>query len=76
MSEILTILTNSTCFGQFLYPSSGVFHCTHRNGVSYSKLSENMYDIHRCCVYSKKIADDGQKNCPKHVELYSKNKFG
>jgi hypothetical protein len=22
-----------------------------------------------------KIPDDGQKNCPKHVEFYSKNKF-
>jgi len=23
----------------------------------------------------KKTPDDGQKNCPKHVEFYSKNKF-
>jgi len=22
-----------------------------------------------------KTADDGQRNCPKHVEIYSKNKF-
>jgi len=28
-----------------------------------------------CCVYSKKTPDDGQRNCPKHVEFYSKNKF-
>jgi len=34
------------------------------------KLSAN-----RCCVYSEKTADDGQRNCPKHVEFYSKNKF-
>ena len=27
----------------------------------------NLYDI--------PIADDGQKTCPKHVELYSKSKF-
>jgi len=26
-------------------------------------------------VYSKKTADDGQRNRPKHVEFYSKNKF-
>jgi hypothetical protein len=39
---------NSTCFGQFLCPSSGVFHCTHSNG---------------------------QRNCPKHVQFHSKNKF-
>jgi hypothetical protein len=24
---------NSSCFGQFLCPSSGVLHCTHSNGV-------------------------------------------
>jgi hypothetical protein len=29
-----------------------------------------------CCEYSIKTPDDGQRNCPKHVELYSKNKFG
>jgi len=28
-----------------------------------------------CCVYSDKTADNGQSNCPKHVEFYSKNKF-
>ena len=26
-------------------------------------------------MYSEKTPDDGQKNCPKHVEFYSKNKF-
>ena len=26
-------------------------------------------------MYSKKTPDDGQRNCPKHVEFYSKNKF-
>ena len=26
-------------------------------------------------MYSKKNPDDGQRNCPKHVEFYSKNKF-
>jgi len=39
------------------------------------KLSADLYDIYHCCVYSKKTADDGQRNCPKHVEFYSKNKF-
>jgi len=28
-----------------------------------------------CCVYNEKTPDDGQRNCPKHVQLYSKNKF-
>jgi len=26
-------------------------------------------------VYSEKTPDDGQRNCPKLVEFYSKNKF-
>jgi hypothetical protein len=26
-------------------------------------------------VYSEKTPDDRQRNCPKHVEFYSKNKF-
>jgi hypothetical protein len=29
---------NSTCFGQFLYQSSGVFHCTNGNGISHTVL--------------------------------------
>ena len=39
-----------------------------------SKLSANLYDIYHCCVYSKKTPDDEQRNCPKHVDFYSKNK--
>ena len=35
----------------------------------------NLYEIYHCCVYSEKLPDDGQRNCPKHVEFYSKNKF-
>jgi len=26
-------------------------------------------------MYSEKTPDDGHRNCPKHVEFYSKNKF-
>jgi len=29
---------NSTCFGQFHCPSSGIFHCTHSNGISHTGL--------------------------------------
>jgi len=39
------------------------------------KLSANLYDIYHCCLYSEKTPDDGQRNCPKHVEFHSKNKF-
>ena len=31
------------------------------------------YTIAVCTL--KKTPDDGQRNCPKHVEFYSKNKF-
>jgi hypothetical protein len=39
------------------------------------QLSAEMYDIYHCCVYSKNTPDGGQRNCPKHVEFHSKNKF-
>ena len=91
---------NSTCFGQFLCPTSGIFslytqqwYMSYRfadslqagSGCSFRmehpdtarKLSANLYDIYtyHCCVYSEKIPDVGQRNCPKHIELHSKNKF-
>ena len=33
------------------------------------------YYIYHCCVYSEKTSGDGKRNCPKHAEFYSKNKF-
>ena len=30
---------------------------------------------YHCCVYSEKFLMMGQRNCPKHGEFYSKNKF-
>ena len=56
---------NSTCLGQFLCPSSGVFHCTHSYGICHTGLL--------CAQW--KTPYGGQRNCPRHVELYSKNKF-
>jgi len=40
------------------------------------KLSANLYDIRipLLCVQWK-TPDDGQRNCPKHGEFHSKNKF-
>jgi hypothetical protein len=29
---------NSACFGQLFCPSSGVFHCTHSNGICHTDL--------------------------------------
>ena len=45
--------------------------------MSYSfadSLRAKLYDIYHCCVQWK-TPDDGQRNYPKHVEFYSKNKF-
>jgi hypothetical protein len=68
---------NSTCFRQFLCPSSGVFHCTHSNGIYHTackQLSANRYDIYHCCVYSEKLLMM-DRGTVKHVEFPSKNKF-
>jgi len=73
---------NSTCFGQFLCPSSGVFHCTQSNGIYHTGLltaceqavSKPVWYIPLLCVQWK-TPDDGQRNCPKHVEFCSKNRF-
>jgi hypothetical protein len=89
----LFLESNSTCFRQFPCPSSGVFHCTHSNGVCCTSLltackqdqdgtswsclqavSKPVWHTPLLCVQWK-TPDDGQRNCLKHVEFHSKNKF-
>jgi hypothetical protein len=67
---------NSTCFGQFLCPSSGVFHCTQSNGIRHTAqaVSKPVWHMPLLCVQWK-TPDDGLRNCLKHVECDSKNKF-
>jgi hypothetical protein len=36
---------NSTCFGQFLCPSSGAIHCTHSNGICHTGSGWNCSSI-------------------------------
>ena len=38
-------------------------------------LFHNLYDIYLLLCAQYKTPDDGRRKCPKHVELYSKNKF-
>ena len=52
-----------SCFS--LYPSDSVLT---------QAISKPVWHIPLLCVQWKTI-DDGQRNCPKHVEFYSKNKF-
>ena len=65
------------------------FYCTHSNGICHTGLltaceQEKMLTPASCqqtcmtytiAVYTVKTPDDGQRNCPKHVEFHSKNKF-
>jgi len=53
----------------FLCPLSWVFH-----GVPSWSCSQAVWYIPLLCVQWKTLAD-GQRNCPKHVEFYCKNKF-
>ena len=55
---------NSTRFGQFLCPSSGVLHCTHSNSIRHTGLLT-------ACEQDK----DGSQFHTKHVEFHSKNQF-
>ena len=78
--SILFLEWNSTCFGQFLCPSSGVFHCTHSKPVSRSICScsqavrKPVWHITLLCVQWEN-PDDGERNRPKQVEFHSKNKI-
>jgi len=80
---------NFTSFGQFLCQSSGVFHCTFGTGICQAGLiTAFKHDVlvlescHQTCVaYTMpnvqwKTPDEGQRNCPKHVEFLDKIKFG
>jgi hypothetical protein len=61
-------------------------HCKHSNAICHTglltaceqdqdeTLSKFVWHIPLLCVQWK-IPDDGQRNCPKHVEFHSKNKF-
>ena len=82
---------NSTCFGQFLYPSSYtamvyiiqvmLTACEQdQDGTvvpSWScsqAVSKPIWHIPLLCVQWK-TPNDGQRNCPKHVEFLPTNKF-
>ena len=60
---------NSTCFGQFLCLSSGVLSWSCWSQA----VSKTVWHIPLLCVQWK-TADDGQRNCAKHVDFYCENK--
>jgi len=61
---------NSTCFRQFLCPSSLVFHCTHSNGICQQTCMT--YTIAVCTVKNSWWWTDGTV---RNVEFHSKNRF-
>ena len=81
---------DSTCFGPYRCPSPGVLYCTHSNTCMSYRLcwlpvsviliplassQHNRYDIYLLLCVQCGTPDDGQRDCPKHVEFHSKNKF-
>jgi hypothetical protein len=43
--------------------------------IPLASSQRNLYDIYQLLCVQCLNPDDGQRNCPKHVELYSKNIF-
>jgi hypothetical protein len=80
---------NFTCFRHFLCLSSGVLHCTNSNGIFHTGLLTACEQEHlllltscqqACMTYTIAVCTVKnswwwQRNCPKHVEFHSKNKF-
>jgi len=44
-------------------------------GCLLASSQHKMYDIYLMLCVQCWTPDDGQRNCPKHVDFYSKNKF-
>ena len=79
---------NSTCFGEFLCPSSGVFHYTQSNGIYHTgwlttceegmcfcsqAVNKIVWYVTLLCIQWK-TPNDWQRNCPKHVDFQFENK--
>jgi len=74
----LSIISSFSLYTQQWYMSHSLPAGSGRNTFRpdpAGKLSANLYEICHCCVYSEKLLMMEQRNCPKHVEFYSKNKF-
>ena len=51
-----------------------VIQLASRIWIEHPDPAAKLYNIYHCCVYGEKLLM-GQRNCLKHVEFYSKNKF-
>ena len=57
-----------------VHTAIGVCHTGYADCLLASS-QHNLYDIYLLLCVQCYTAADGQRNCPKHVEFYSKNKF-
>ena len=64
----------SSSLPTFLQPPVGSSLLRAGSGSCSQTASKPVPHIPLLCV-QRKTPDDGQRNCPKHVEFYSKNKF-
>ena len=74
----LSIITSFSLYTQQWYMSyrfaDSLRAGSGRNAVPSWSCSQALWHIPLLCLQWK-TRDDGQRNCPKHVEFYSKNKF-
>ena len=57
-----------------VYTAIGICHTGYADCLLASS-QHNLYDINLLLCVQCQTPDDGQRNCPKFVEFYSKNKF-
>jgi hypothetical protein len=73
--ETLRVSDSSSVHHQeFLTVHTAMVHVIQVRWQLVHKLSANLYNVPLLCVQWK-TPDDGQRNCPKHVEFHPKNKF-
>ena len=67
---------NSTCFGRYFRPSSGVRYCCLLvSGYPLASRQQYLPDICLLLYVQSWTADDGRKDRPKQVECHSKIKY-
>ena len=70
---LLSIIRSFSLYTQ-QWCMSYMFADSLRAGSGWKWFGSAAADPNQCCVQWK-IPDDGQRNCPKHVDFYSENKF-
>ena len=70
----LSIIRGVSLYTQQCYMSYGFADSLRAGSGRNSAVSKPVCHVPLLCVQWK-TSDDGQRNCPKHVEFYSKNKF-